>query len=248
MIIIDISELFFISLYTQYYMKKSAHPNIPFEFFFWNKLFSILKKHTEIKEIIGACDGLDSWRKHIFPLYKQNRKEIRSKQDIDWEVKFRNYDRLLEYLDKHTKLIMLRHINLESDDIIASLVKLFHKQREIIIYSSDHDLHQLLVYPNVKLISMRSLKEKNIKDPKKELIKLITEGDKTDNIPKPESFLEALKTQIIVDLINLPFIIEKEVSTIYNKKINEIKFKSENTNIYKYKTFIKNYYLIKPGI
>jgi len=246
-LLIDITELFFITNYVQYsiYLKKGT--NIKWEFFFLNKLISILKQFKENNNIIlGICDGVDNWRKHLFPEYKSDRKEIRKLQKyMNWEKRFEEFEKMKQFLDEYTCINILEHQNLESDDIIASLCKLYSNNTQLTILSSDHDLHQLLVYPNVKLISLRTLKEKKIKNPIAELNKLIRNGDKTDNIPKAENYIMLIKNEILVDLLHLPKTIIEIVDIM--RKIKTKKELNKDNIPYKYKNILKNIELLKGG-
>ena len=101
--------------------------------------------------VVFLLDGR-SWRKDFYVPYKRNRQETRSamkpaeieEDKVFWEV----YDELLAFVKDKTNCTLLRHPNLEADDLIAGWVQ-NHPNDNHIIISTDGDFAQLIA-PNVK--------------------------------------------------------------------------------------------------
>jgi 5'-3' exonuclease len=101
--------------------------------------------------VIFFLDGR-SWRKDFYQPYKRNRQETRAamkpieveEDKVFWEV----YDEFLSFINEKTNCTILRHANLEADDLIAGWVQ-NHPNDNHIIISTDGDFAQLIA-PNVK--------------------------------------------------------------------------------------------------
>lgn len=147
-----------------------------------------------------------SWRKDFYKPYKANRAVARSayteaEQEEDrqfWE----GLDRLKEFFIERTNCTVLRHAELEADDLIAGWIQ-SHPDSKHIIVSSDTDFYQLLA-DNVKqyngiadelhtlegifdkkgkpVIDKKTKEPKVIPDPKFILFEKCMRGDPTDNI------------------------------------------------------------------
>ena len=147
-----------------------------------------------------------SWRKDFYEPYKKNRTvarqaltEAQAEEDaLFWEA----FDSLKTFLDEKTNCTVMRHGNLEADDLIAGWVQA-HPDDEHVIISSDTDFYQLLAdnvkqYNGVsdelhtlegifdkrgKLVMDKKTKEpKQIPDPEWILFKKCMRGDSTDNV------------------------------------------------------------------
>ena len=147
-----------------------------------------------------------SWRKDFYEPYKKNRAvarqaltEAQTEEDtLFWEA----FDSLKTFLDEKTNCTVVRHSNLEADDLIAGWVQA-HPDDEHVIVSSDTDFHQLLAsnvqqYNGVadelhtlegifdkrgKLVLDKKTKEpKQIPEPQWILFEKCMRGDSTDNV------------------------------------------------------------------
>ena len=147
-----------------------------------------------------------SWRKDFYEPYKKNRAvarqaltEAQAEEDtLFWEA----FDSLKTFLDERTNCTVVRHSNLEADDLIAGWVQA-HPDDEHVIVSSDTDFHQLLAsnvqqYNGVadelhtlegifdkrgKLVLDKKTKEpKQIPEPQWILFEKCMRGDSTDNV------------------------------------------------------------------
>ena len=147
-----------------------------------------------------------SWRKDFYEPYKKNRAvarqaltEAQAEEDtLFWEA----FDSLRTFLDEKTNCTVMRHSNLEADDLIAGWVQA-HPDDEHVIVSSDTDFHQLLAsnvqqYNGVadelhtlegifdkrgKLVLDKKTKEpKQIPEPQWILFEKCMRADSTDNV------------------------------------------------------------------
>lgn len=93
-----------------------------------------------------------SWRKDFYQPYKRNRQETRdamSPREADedkvfWEI----FDEFKDFITEKTNCTVMRHPQLEADDLIAGWVQ-NHPNDNHIIISTDGDFAQLIA-PNVK--------------------------------------------------------------------------------------------------
>lgn len=122
-----------------------------------------LKKSYKAKWVIIAADqGSSSYRKAIYPLYKQNRKDKYDQQTeqerLEFELFFEDFTSTLELLGEHFPV--LRYQGVEADDIAAYIVGKKRKLaiNEIWLMSSDKDW-DLLIKPGVNRFSYVTRKE-----------------------------------------------------------------------------------------
>ena len=93
-----------------------------------------------------------SWRKDYYEPYKRNRQETRDAMNpreaeedkVFWEI----FDEFKDFIDTKTNCTMIRHPQLEADDLIAGWVQ-NHPNDEHVIISTDGDFAQLIA-PNVR--------------------------------------------------------------------------------------------------
>lgn len=147
-----------------------------------------------------------SWRKDFYPPYKRNRSESRAamteREAEEDRVFWEGLDALKDFLDTRTNCTVLRHAELEADDLISGWIQAHPEDMNIII-SSDTDFHQLLdknvrQYNGVmdelhtlegifdrrgKLVIDKKTREpKRIPDPEWILFEKCMRGDPTDNV------------------------------------------------------------------
>lgn len=93
-----------------------------------------------------------SWRKDFYAPYKANRAEARAaltpKEQEEDELFWETFDTFKNFITEKTNCTVLRHPNLEADDLIAGFIQA-HPESEHVIISTDSDFYQLLA-PNVK--------------------------------------------------------------------------------------------------
>ena len=93
-----------------------------------------------------------SWRKDFYEPYKRNRQVARDKMTVTeseedkvfWEI----FDEFKDFVSTKTNCTVIRHPQLEADDLIAGWVQA-HPNDDHIIISTDGDFAQLIA-PNVK--------------------------------------------------------------------------------------------------
>jgi len=123
---------------------------------------SLSKSYKARWTIIAADQGSSSYRKDIYPLYKQNRKDKYEQQTeaerAEFELFFEDFTATLELLGEHYPV--LRYQGVEADDIAAYVVSKKAKLGipEIWLMSSDKDW-DLLVQPGVGRFSYVTRKE-----------------------------------------------------------------------------------------
>jgi len=147
-----------------------------------------------------------SWRKDYYEPYKKNRAVARAalteaEQEEDklfWET----FDALKTFLQDKTNCTVLRHDELEADDLVAGWIQA-HPEDHHTIVSSDTDFHQLLAenvnqYNGIAdelhtiegifdkkgktVIDKKTKEPKTIPDPEWILFEKCIRGDPTDNV------------------------------------------------------------------
>ena len=118
-------------------------------------LSSIIRKHAKYIDIVAICKDASSWRKKITQVvpkelvretigYKQNRVKENSDK-MNWTQAFKTFDDIMELLDTTTDIHVYRTEGAEGDDWIWLLSQIALKSKqELIIYSSDGDIKQLV--------------------------------------------------------------------------------------------------------
>ena len=93
-----------------------------------------------------------SWRKDHYPPYKRNRSDaraVRTETEVEEdEVFWETFDNFRDFIDQKTNCTVLRHEQLEADDLIAGWIQA-HPNDNHVIVSTDGDFAQLIA-PNVK--------------------------------------------------------------------------------------------------
>lgn len=156
-----------------------------------------LKRSYKASWVVLACDqGSSSYRKNLYPLYKQNRKDKFDQQTPEeqeaFEIFFREFTRTMSHYEEAGNYPLFKFEKCEADDIGAYIVK--HRKRygidKIVLISSDRDW-DLLIQPDVMRFSYVTRKEVTLQNwnehyeynPDDHIsIKCLT-GDSGDNIP-----------------------------------------------------------------
>ena len=161
----------------------------------YQKTVQSLASSYGCNEVIIAADwGSSSYRKELYPDYKQNRKEKFAEQSeeekIAFEEFFEEFEATLEILAED--YILLRYKGVEADDVAAHLVK--HKNaydlENIWLISSDRDW-DLLIQDTVSRFSYVTRKEVTLENwsqhydvqPEEYISLKCLTGDKGDNVP-----------------------------------------------------------------
>jgi 5'-3' exonuclease len=116
-------------------------------------LNSVKKAWTDFKadHVVFCLEGR-SWRKDYYEPYKRNRQETRdamtpTQQEEDtlfWEI----FDEFKDFITDKTNCTVMRHPQLEADDLIAGWIQ-NHPNDNHVIISTDGDFAQLIA-PNVR--------------------------------------------------------------------------------------------------
>ncbi len=130
------------------------------------KTIESLKKSYGAKWVVIASDlGSSSYRKEIYPDYKQNRKDAYAEQTEAeaeyFQAFFQEFNNVLDYFESETPYPVLRFNKVEADDIAAYIVKTVNNYsdvKEVVLISSDRDW-DLLIQPNVMRFSYVTTKE-----------------------------------------------------------------------------------------
>jgi len=147
-----------------------------------------------------------SWRKDYYEPYKRNRQETRDamspreaeEDKVFWEI----FDEFKEFVTEKTNCTVMRHPQLEADDLIAGWVQA-HPDDNHVIISTDGDFAQLIA-PNVRqyngvsnttithegyfddkgapVIDKKTKEAKPAPDPEFMLFEKCMRGDTSDNV------------------------------------------------------------------
>jgi len=148
-----------------------------------SQVFNYKTKFSEYGKVVICADGKNYWRRDVFPNYKQNRKKIREKSNIDWASFYVIFNRVKkEIAELPFKFIEIE--KLEADDVIAILAKRYSQLEDIMIISADKDLLQLQFDKNnIKQFSPQQKKMVCKNEKNYSLIEHIIRGDSSDGIP-----------------------------------------------------------------
>ena len=130
---------------------------------------SLQKSYKASHVIIAGDQGSSSYRKAIYPEYKQNRKDKFAEQtDAEkaaFELFFEDFTKTLEHIQENTDFPVIKFQGVEADDIAAYIVGKKSKLPidDIWLVSSDKDW-DLLVQPGVSRFSYVTRKETTIEN------------------------------------------------------------------------------------
>jgi 5'-3' exonuclease len=156
-----------------------------------------LRKSYKAGRVILTCDsGSSSYRKSIYPDYKQNRKDKFDQQtpeeQLAFERFFTEFNRVMDHYKNSSKHPLFRFEKCEADDIAAYIVKYRKKLGfdKVVLISSDRDWDLLVSedvmrfsYVTRKEITWENWNEHYEYNPADHIsIKCLT-GDSGDNIP-----------------------------------------------------------------
>ena len=140
----------------------------------------------EYGQMVICADGMNTWRRDYFPLYKAHRKKNRQESDQDWNEIFRILHLVKEEIQQNLPYKVIHLEGCEADDIIGTLAlqtQEFGQHEPIMIVSSDKDFIQLQKFKNVKQYSPIQKKMVNDPNPRSYMFEHIMKGDKGDGIP-----------------------------------------------------------------
>ena len=144
------------------------------------------KYRDEYGQMVICADGMNTWRRDYFPLYKANRKKNRDNSDQDWPEIFRILGLVRDEIRENLPYKVLHLEGCEADDIIGTLTlqtQEFGQHEPVMIVSSDKDFIQLQKFNNVKQYSPIQKKMVSDPNPRSYMFEHIMKGDKGDGIP-----------------------------------------------------------------
>jgi hypothetical protein len=138
-----------------------------------------------------ALEGHPKKRFELLPEYKANRQIEPNTPKHDALVDFhRQKSLILELIERHFPISLVRHPDYEADDTINNIVRRSSTTAEFVIVTSDTDFLQLVGLPNVKVYNpvKKEFHEWNGDDDY--VVYKALKGDPTDNIPGIPGFGE----------------------------------------------------------
>jgi hypothetical protein len=191
MIIIDISNIAYASMFQHIAMQKNAPINEDLlRAIVLNSVRSNVKKFKQVyansPESIGVVLAFDSstyWRRDLFPHYKARRAAARVSSPFDWGSIHSHMNTIMSELFLYTPYTTVKVDGAEADDVIGTLVPHFAAKEPVLIISGDKDFPQLQSDANVRQYAP-VLKKFIVESlPAMQLKQLIIRGDKDDGIP-----------------------------------------------------------------
>jgi len=155
-----------------------------------------LRKSYNAGKVVMACDsGASKYRKELYPLYKQNRKDKQDLQtpeeEAEFQLFFEEFNRTMETYNTGS-YPLFRFPGVEADDVASYIVKTrrHYPIDKIILISSDRDW-DLLVSEHVMRFSYVTRKEVTLDnwsthydcDPEEYISIKCLQGDSGDNVP-----------------------------------------------------------------
>jgi hypothetical protein len=194
------------------------------------------KFSKEYGEMVIVADGMNNWRKYVFPDYKVKRKKNREESSIDWTEAFRIIGMIRDEIRDNFPYKVVHQDGCEADDSIAHIAmstQEFGRYEPVMIISADGDFKQLQVHKNIRQFSPMTKKFVVEKNPKLELANKILKGDSGDGVPNVMSddnvFLESRRQSILSAkkreaLLDDPRALGEEVYRNYlrNKKLIDL--------------------------
>lgn len=156
-----------------------------------------LKKSYKANQVIILSDwGSSSYRKEVYPEYKQNRKDKQAQQTTEeaayFEKFFEEYLKIIEYYQTETEYPTFRFKGVEADDIYAHIANNMHKYgiSKIWAVSSDKDWDTLISekvsrfsYVTRKEITLDNWHDHYEVSPEEYISVKCLIGDSGDNVP-----------------------------------------------------------------
>lgn len=182
MLLIDFNNLAIRNLFTREIEATSDNPNFDlWEFMIFEQIYDYSFKFKNVTEIVLAVDHKQSWRKKIYPPYKENRKKTRDKDEVDWQTVYARMRQFIDELKKNIPFKILTTEFCEGDDIIAVLVNEIPEKKKVIL-TTDSDYKQLIDGERVKVYDPLKGKFMECDDCQEFLLYSILKGQAKDNI------------------------------------------------------------------
>lgn len=155
-----------------------------------------LRKSYGAGKVVMTCDsGASRYRKELYPLYKQNRKDKQElqtpEQEAEFQLFFEEFNRTME--SYNTGLYPLfRFPGVEADDVVGYIVKTrrHYPIKKIVMISSDRDWDTLIAedvmrfsYVTRKEVTLDNWSTHYDCDPEEYISIKCLQGDTGDNVP-----------------------------------------------------------------
>ncbi|AWX42481.1 5'-3' exonuclease, exo domain of DNA polymerase I [Metamycoplasma cloacale] len=118
---------------------------------FFNTMLALIKQHNVSHLFVAFDSRVKTFRHEMYEQYKGTR----AKAPADFHIQLNKIQELLTACNIANENVE----RYEADDIIAKITKMFQNEHEILIYSADQDLNQLITN-NVSII--KKVKNENI--------------------------------------------------------------------------------------
>jgi membrane-associated HD superfamily phosphohydrolase len=158
------------------------------------------QKFKQYGEVVVVGDAGGNWRKEVYPQYKVKRNKHREESKIDWDVAFKNINKVFDEITEYFPYKTIKQWGCEADDSIAEIVKWtqeFGNYEEVMIVSSDKDFKQLHKFPNVRQFSPILKKLIKVDNPRLTQLEHFITGDAGDGVPNclspDNSFADGIK-------------------------------------------------------
>jgi len=157
-----------------------------------------------------SVDGY--WRNDVFKSYKNNRKLLKSKSEVNFTEVFEQIDDLISQLKLNFPWKVVEVPRAEADDIILVLAKEFSPHEKILIYSPDKDMIQAQrgtdnVFQYSGMTKKWIVPENKHEGMEQWIQEHVVLGDVSDNVPKvvdgtefSDNFKEHLITNGFIDV------------------------------------------------
>lgn len=143
--------------------------------------------------LVGDCNRKNIWRLDLFPKYKENRDKTDDGRDmINPKIFPIIYEEIIpKLLKKGVQYVC--HDKLEADDIIYIITQKI--SNDVIVLTNDNDYLQMISnrIDVVNLPSFKSIRNRCLNCPKKDLMLKVLAGDPSDNIPNLFGKKQAIK-------------------------------------------------------
>lgn len=207
-VVVDGNALAFRSLYSHETLSvkikgKTVFTGMAYGFV---RMLAAVKKQFHPKSFVIVWDGGSKRKKEVFPAYKAKRKIVSAKMSFDDIISSLNMCRKMA---KHLGIPQFRIFGEEGDDLMASFVA--QNKGVFMLLTNDHDMFQLLEYPNVKMLKFGQkdarmwhaasfTREHEGLAPRHYPEFLAIVGDKTDEIPGVKGVGEVWAYKIFAQL------------------------------------------------
>ena len=139
--------------------------------------------------LVGDCPRRDIWRMGICAEYKASRDEYWEKNPIKENISPLIKQSIIPTLVQTKGFQHISVARLEADDVVYCIKRRLHEagfEGKLIIITNDNDYLQL-IGPNVDVVnlpSFKSIADRHMACPRKDLLLKILGGDPSDNIPR----------------------------------------------------------------